>query len=208
MADPRELRTMIEAEQAEFTELARRLTTEQWQTPSLCRGWSVHDVVTHIALHIHTTAPQRIRELARLRFSETRQLARHRPATTDSLVAWLGSEALLSGPTNMLTQLSELVVHQQDVRRPLGASRTIPAATLLAVLGFSLTRIGSLSVTPTLRRAKGLRLVATDLDWIRGSGPDVRGPAEAIVMAVHGRSPAVADLDGAGTATLERRIQP
>jgi uncharacterized protein (TIGR03083 family) len=208
MPDAGALRTMIEVEQAEFTQLARTLTADQWQTPSLCRGWSVHDVVTHIALHIHTTAPQRIRELATLRFSETRQLARHRPSTTDALVEWLGSEALLAGRTNMLTQLSELVVHQQDVRRPLGASRTIPEATLLAVLEFSLTRVGSLSVTPTLRRAKGLRLVATDLEWTRGSGPEVRGAAEAIIIAVHGRPTAVPDLEGDGVATLADRIQP
>src|SRR5205809_7900719 len=114
---------MVESEQTEFVDLLRGLTSEQWAAPSLCRGWSVHEVVIHIALHAHTTAPQRIAQLARLGFSESRQLESERGRTTDELISWLASPAKLAGPTNILTQLSELVIHQQDVRRPLGITR-------------------------------------------------------------------------------------
>ena len=43
------LRTMVEDEQQDFAALLRGLTTEQWTAPSLCQGWSVRDVVIHIA---------------------------------------------------------------------------------------------------------------------------------------------------------------
>ena len=48
MTEAYELRNMIEAEQLEFAAMLRGLTPEQWAVPSLCQGWTVHDVVLHI----------------------------------------------------------------------------------------------------------------------------------------------------------------
>ena len=54
MAESYELRNMIEAEQVEFAKALRGLTPEQWDTPSLCGKWTVHQAVMHIAWHSHT----------------------------------------------------------------------------------------------------------------------------------------------------------
>ena len=207
MADAYRLREMVGAEQAEFVEMLRGLTPEQWAAPSLCRGWSVHDVVIHIANHAHTTAPQRIAGLARVVFSEARQLEPYRARPTDELIDWLASPAKLAGPLNIRTQLAELVIHQQDVRRPLGIVRQIPAERLSVLLDFCVTRVGSASVASSRRRAKGLRLVATDVGWSAGIGPDVRGPGEAVFMALNGRGSAMEDLSGDGTEVLARRMR-
>ena len=118
-------RNMVEAEQADFTALLRGLTPEQWAAPSLCNGWSVHDTVIHIAIHAHTTGTQRTAGLARAGFSEDRQMEPERARTSDDLIDWLASPAKLGGRFDILTQLSELVIHQQDVRRPLGTSRPL-----------------------------------------------------------------------------------
>ena len=206
MTDAYVLREMVESEQTEFVELLRGLTSEQWAAPSLCRGWSVHEVVIHIALHAHSTAPQRVAQLARLGFSEDRQLESEGRRTTDELINWLASPAKLAGPTNILTQLSELVVHQQDVRRPLGIPRPPSADRLSVVLDFGLTIVGGPSVASARRRAKGLRLVATDIGWFAGNGPEVRGPGEAIFMALNGRADALNDLSGTGTDVLAGRM--
>lgn len=206
MTDAYVLREMVASEQTEFVELLRGLTSEQWAAPSLCRGWSVHEVVIHIALHAHTTAPQRIAQLARLGFSEDRQLESERGRTTDELINWLASPAKLAGPTNILTQLSELVIHQQDVRRPLGITRPPSADRLSVVLDFGLTVVGGPSVASARRRAKGLRLVATDIGWFAGNGPEVRGPGEAIFMGLNGRADALKDLSGTGTDVLAGRM--
>ena len=75
MTDAYALRNMVAAEQVDFAALLQGLTPEQWEAPSLCRGWSVHDAVIHIAVHAHTTPVQRITQLARAGFSEDRQMA-------------------------------------------------------------------------------------------------------------------------------------
>jgi hypothetical protein len=57
-------------------------------------------------------------------------------------------------------------------------------------------------------RARGLRLVASDLGWAAGRGPEVRGPGEALLMAISGRRGVVQELTGPGQATLASRIGP
>lgn len=49
-------------------------------------------------------------------------------------------------------------------------------------------------------------LAPTDLDWSHGSGPEVTGPAEALPMAVAGRSSAVDELSGPGQPVLAARL--
>ncbi len=39
---------MASQERAEFVALLETLTPEQWEIPSLCAGWTVHDVVAHV----------------------------------------------------------------------------------------------------------------------------------------------------------------
>jgi hypothetical protein len=63
---------------------------------------------------------------------------------------------------------------------------------------------------PTIRgawRARGVRLVATDVDWSHGRGPEVRGPGEALLMIMAGRPDALADLDGPGVVTVASRVR-
>ena len=48
----------------------------------------------------------------------------------------------------------------------------------------------------------GLRLVATDLDWSTGDGPEVRGTGEALIMGIAGRRTPLDDLDGPGLDRL------
>ena len=54
-------------------------------------------------------------------------------------------------------------------------------------------------------RVEGLRLIATDIDWHYGTGPEVRGPAAAIILGGCGRSALDAQLDGPGLAVLQAR---
>jgi hypothetical protein len=55
-------------------------------------------------------------------------------------------------------------------------------------------------------QARGVRLVATDLDWSHGNGPEVRGSGEALLMAMAGRPAALDDLDGPGKAKLAKHF--
>jgi len=94
------------------------------------------------------------------------------------------------------------MIHHQDIRRPLGLPRTIAPDRLRAALEFAKT-------APVIRgfwHRRGLRMVATDVDWAAGSGPEVRGPGEAILLAIAGRNAAVGELSGPGLAALGPRL--
>jgi uncharacterized protein (TIGR03083 family) len=96
------------------------------------------------------------------------------------------------------------LVHHQDIRRPLGLSRTIPADRLHAALT-ALPRLSGR--VGSRRRMSGLRVVATDVDFARGArGPALRGPAEALIMALTGRAAALAELSGAAVPMLAREL--
>jgi uncharacterized protein (TIGR03083 family) len=94
------------------------------------------------------------------------------------------------------------MVHQQDIRRPLGIPRTIPPQRLHTALTLTLK-------SPALRgarRTRGVRMVATDLDWSYGSGPEVSGPGEALLMAMAARPDALNQVSGPGKDILAQRI--
>ena len=48
-------------------------------------------------------------------------------------------------------------------------------------------------------------MIATDIDWHYGTGPEVRGPAAAILVAACGRPALDEELEGPGLATLRDR---
>jgi hypothetical protein len=55
------------------------------------------------------------------------------------------------------------------------------------------------------KRIVGLKLRATDVDWATGEGPEVKGPCMSLILAMVGRTGALADCDGAGVETLRAR---
>jgi hypothetical protein len=56
------------------------------------------------------------------------------------------------------------------------------------------------------KRAEGLHLVATDVDWEHGSGPTVSGPAIALLLAMSGRRAGLEDLTGDGVGAMTARM--
>jgi len=98
--------------------------------------------------------------------------------------------------------LSDTVVHFQDIRRAVGEPGSIPEERLRLVLD-RMAATGS--IMGNKKRIAGLRLSATDIDWTHGTGPEVRGTGEALLMALCGRSSAIDDLTGEGVTTLRSR---
>jgi hypothetical protein len=99
-----------------------------------------------------------------------------------------GYMAALEGTIGLL----DAMIHQQDIRRPLGMPRSIPAERLEIALERSL-------YVPMLRaawRSRGLRLIATDVDWTHGSGLEVRATGEAFLMSLAGRRAAFSEIAG------------
>jgi uncharacterized protein (TIGR03083 family) len=196
---------MFDAELAAFSALTRGLTSEQWEAPSLCAAWTVREVVLHIAYHTHRAG---LRQNLGNADKWTARLAERAHAdTTDGLVAWLGSQAPDSARKSRIN-ICELVIHQQDVRRPLGIMREFPESTMRTCLELCTSVTGNLLVIgERRRRGRGLQLVATDLAWSTGEGPQVTGTGAALLMAVAGRPAALTDVTGPGVSLLAERME-
>jgi uncharacterized protein (TIGR03083 family) len=194
---------MLSTAHEDFVALARGLSDEQWSARSWCPNWTVQNVVEHVAFHIHRES---IVDLVGSTPKRTEAMLTRQDATTRAgLLAFLATPV----PPKAVTPINtyEVVIHAQDVRGSLGMSSTVPQDTLRATLDSCAGRAGNIFVVGRKTRiGRGVHLRATDLDWEHGSGPDVRGPALALLMAIAGRSPAFADLVGAGVARMASRV--
>lgn len=200
------VREMLADERRDLVELLQALRPEEWETPSLCQGWRVRDVVAHL---LYDTIPLHKYMLAALRNGPSvdrlnnRLVADERVTPPSTLHARLG--AIEHGTLSQLipsVALADMLVHHQDIRRPLGRARTIDPDRLR----FALDHPDPFAFTG--RYTRGLRFVATDLAWSKGNGPEVRGTGEALAMAMAGRPAVLGELDGDGLEILTQRLNP
>ncbi|MGV0636282.1 maleylpyruvate isomerase family mycothiol-dependent enzyme [Mycolicibacillus trivialis] len=197
------------AERAELAVLLRSLTPQQWQTPSLCAGWTVRDVVAHMLSYEELSpagfAGRYIRGGLRLRRANTIGLDDYAGHGRQQLLDLLDRSIRPRGFTTAFggrIALTDGMIHQQDIRRPLGILRDIPAERLVPALNFA-------RIAPPLGagwRIRGLHLTATDFEWTAGRGPEVWGPGEALLLCVAGRRGVVEELEGPGQPILRERI--
>jgi uncharacterized protein (TIGR03083 family) len=199
----------IHDQRRDLAEFLADLQPEQWDAESLCAGWRVRDVVGHLITLARTTPGSFLLAFAgsgfRFNAYAAKKVAEHAGKSTEELLAEVRETASLTGgpPGPALTPLAEVVVHGFDISHPLGIKREIPADVLATVAD-------SYRKTQTLigarKRIAGLHLRATDIDWQAGSGPEVRGPAGSLLLAMAGRRPALEDLSGPGVAQLTERM--
>ena len=200
---------MARDEREELAALLEGLTPEQWDSPTLCDLWRVRDVAVHTVSYDELGPAALVGRFLKGRLSVDRinalgvaEFADRAPEQIAAFVrGHLEPRGLATGFGGMIA-VADGMIHQQDIRRVLGISRTIDPERLRAVLDFA-------RYAPLIRgawRARGVRLVATDLDWAHGRGPEVRGTGEALLMAMAGRRAALSDLEGPGKAKLAQHI--
>ncbi|GAA3227922.1 maleylpyruvate isomerase family mycothiol-dependent enzyme [Pseudonocardia petroleophila] len=196
-------------ERADLADFLATLSPAQWEAPSLCARWRVRDVVAHMFSYEELgpiglvgrfikggVLPDRVNAVGVAAFADS---------GPDELLALVRDHQQPRGLTAGFggkIALTDGVIHHQDIRRPLGLPRTIPAERMRTVLDFART-------APTIgasKRVRGLTLTATDLDWTAGRGPVVEGPAESLLMAIAGRPGAVEELSGPGRRVIADRI--
>jgi hypothetical protein len=96
------------------------------------------------------------------------------------------------------------MLHGGDIRLPLRLAFD-PEPELAGLALDFLTGPWPFGFVP-LRRLRGVRLNATDIDRTWGNGTEIRGPAAALMMAVGGRTALLDSLDGPGLALLRNRL--
>lgn len=204
-----DVRHLARDERADLAAFLATLSPAQWQGPTLCQQWRVRDVVAHVIsyddLDIRGLLAVAARGRLRLGRINTAALARYQTPKPEQLLALLNGHLQPRGLAASLggrVALAETLIHHQDIRRALGRPRHIPAERLLPVLRLAM-------FAPDIAgpwRIRGMRLAATDLRFTAGAGPQVRGPAEALLMAIAGRHGVVSELTGPGQAKLADRI--
>ncbi len=195
----------------DLAERLAELDDEQWNAPSLCALWRIRDVLAHMTAGVEGAfgVGAIFGGMLRHGFNFNRWVAadgkvRGQQDPEIILQAFRDATANRKGSSEerSVPSLSHVLIHGQDICRPLGFKRDLPESHLVPVANFVKNdrhRFGA------KKRIAGLKLTATDMDWFHGEGPEVTGPAEALVMMMAGRLAALDDLSGAGMATLVSR---
>jgi uncharacterized protein (TIGR03083 family) len=202
------LMDMAQDERSDLAAFLDTLSPQEWRAPSLCKAWTVKDVVAHVVSYEELTAIGLMKRFAKGRVVHANDVGvqEFAPMSPEELVDFLGRHLQPRGLTAAFGGMIGLVdgtIHHQDIRRALGRPRVVPVERLTRILPL-------VPRNPRLgagRRIRGLRLVATDIDWQHGNGPEVRGTGEALLLAMTGRPAIISELTGSGQATLAERVR-
>ena len=197
--------SVIAGQRRVLADLLVGLDDEQWAHQSLCTEWRIKDVAAHVAFP--PQSPGIVRILAKgLRTRGDLQAVNRDLAITHAagrspvaLVAELRALAdnrRKPAITTLDNLLFDTIVHVQDVAVPLGYSVIPP----LEAARKGAERVWQMGWPFwARRRLRGLRLCATDVDWSVGTGSEVRGPIQALLLLLTGRTAAaLPQLDGPG----------
>jgi uncharacterized protein (TIGR03083 family) len=183
-----------------------------WEEPSLCDGWQIRHVPSHIVTG-YIFSPEQVAEVvaqvgsvpeAAKRGAIEFASAHDAPAIVEEFERHVGQTeptgiaAFIPPPDLFVDQ----VVHRFDVAIPLGLPTNVSEELIVAALSAMPSIEGLIG---SKERARGLRLEATDVEWTCGHGPVVRGSAEALILAMSGRPCALARCEGDGVELLAAR---
>lgn len=200
MAEDADLRPMVAAEFDALADLLAGITDDQWDTPSLCEGWRVREVVAHMTMPARYSVEEFQAELRACEgdFTKLSNTVASRDAAlpTTELVANLRSDTMKNWVPpggGFSGALNHVVIHGLDATVPLGTPVPVPEPTIRAVLD-GLTVGGVHRFFGVDIDGRGLR--ATDLDWSYGSGPELLGTGGDLALAICGRTLPAGRLTG------------
>lgn len=195
----------VDAVRAELADLLDELSPQQRGRRSLCDAWSVRDVGAHLSMSALAPLSFVVRSAARAGF-------RFDPMIREGTLAWSRrlSDAEVSGALRSVVgnrhlapgtvwrdPLIDALVHSHDIADPLGITLTPHPEAAATAAHWAWDRTFGFPFMAA-RRLRGLRLVATDVDWARGSGDEVHGPVTLLLLLSTGRRTAYEHLTGPG----------
>lgn len=203
---------LAHTERAALADDLEPLTASEWASPSLCGAWTVEQVVAHLTAAASVGPARWLLSMAGARFRPdvhnarrlAEQLGGSGPQTLARFRAVVSSSTAASGSAaHVPAWLGEVVVHAEDVRRPLGIVAARPVQAFTPVAEFFVARNFTVNGRTA---AAGLRLEATDGPFAAGAGPLVTGTTAALTMAMAGRTPYLDDLDGPGLPRFRAQV--
>jgi uncharacterized protein (TIGR03083 family) len=190
------LQPAVAAECASLADLLAVASDAQWDTPSMCEGWRVREVVAHMTMAARYSEEEFMTRLRRCEFDFTglsnEVASQDASLPADELVASLRSDIMQRWTPpggGYHGALNHVVIHGLDMTVPLGAPRP-PDETIRLALD-DLTAGAHFGMI-----IDGRQLQASDLDWSHGSGPVLRGCAADLALALSGRQLPAGHLNG------------
>ena len=201
----------VAAERGALADDLALIPAADWGLTSLCPDWTIRDVVAHLIASSRAT-PGRIFtswvshgfNVRATMLDGMAQAAGESPAQTLENFRAI-QHVTRSIPGREVGVLGEILVHAEDIRRPLGLRRAYPREALRLVadaFAKSTFPVGGKA------RVAGLALAATDDDWRHGTGPLVQGPLASLLLAIAGRPAGLAELSGDGVPHLATSATP
>ena len=211
-AQNEEITASIAAERRELATILGALSAESWDSPTLCAGWRVREVVAHITMPLRYPPPRFAFEMIRSRGNFNRMADRCARRDAAAPPARLAA-ALRDNERNPWKPpgggyqgaLTHDVIHGLDITVALGLGRQVPAERLGIVLA-GVTAAKSVRFFGT--DLEGIELRADDLDWSFGSGTPVSGSAQDLALVVCGRKLPPGHLRGDPCARFTRDSRP
>ncbi|MHB8289119.1 MAG: maleylpyruvate isomerase family mycothiol-dependent enzyme [Acidimicrobiales bacterium] len=195
-----DLQPLVAADYLALADLLEGLSPQRWDTPSLCEGWRVREVVAHVTMPARYAQEAFMAELSDCGFDFTtvsnRIAARDAELSVAELVGNLRDEALhywTPPDSGHQDALSHVVIHGLDITVALGEPRRSPDPTIVAVLDGLTTGGGHAHFGTDI---DGRTVQATDIDWSYGSGPPLSATAEDLVLYICGRQIPAGRLQG------------
>jgi uncharacterized protein (TIGR03083 family) len=197
---------LISAERRELTGVLAGLSAGQWQSPSLCAGWTVGHVAAHLTMPFRISEQEFARGMAEAhgQFTEFSDAV----AVRDSRLPQAELVAVLRdnidnpwAPPGGGQQgaLSHDLIHGLDMTWPLSITYPIPDRAMTTVLDLIAGPDGQKAFDADL---DGIELRATDLDWSAGSGAEAAGPGRDLLLLLARRSLPYDSVTGPGAQRL------
>ena len=191
----------------QFADRIDSLDETEWDAPSWCEGWRVRDVLAHLVRNAEATPLSMIGDLLRGGFRPDYSVSKAAKRLGDVPVSELADrlrtaadERLRSGGSSKPFGMGDILVHSADAFRPLGQEVDVTPDVAASVLDAYWDKARMVVHAAPHR---GRRLVATDLDWSRGTGPEVMGRTVDLVLFVANRRQVLASLEGPGLVGVQ-----
>lgn len=200
----------VAGERRAIADLIDGLTDAQLATPSLCAGWDVKTVAAHLVSDFadgfwgFMASGVRNRGMDRGIAALARRRAQAPAAEIAATLRERADHRLSPPMTGPLSGLTDVLVHGADIRIPLALPYEPAPHDVACALDF-LTSRTQFGFFPQ-RRLRGIALYDEDTGREWGDGEAVRGPGDALMLAVCGRTVGFERLMGPGVPVLRSRL--
>ncbi|WP_103351814.1 maleylpyruvate isomerase family mycothiol-dependent enzyme [Amycolatopsis sp. CA-128772] len=198
------IQDMIAAERREIAVLLGELPPSGWDSPTLCAGWRVAEVVAHMTMPFRFSTGRFLRELLKSggRFNAMADRVAGRDAAELSREALIASLRDNAGHPwrppggGAVGALSHDVIHGLDITTALRLDRRVPPERLEAIF----TAMKPKQVKYFGADLAGIALRADDLDWSYGTGTPLTGAAQDLLLVLSNRRLPAGRLRGEASA--------